>query len=157
MVVLSAPVERWKPNVTVAAVVERGERFLMVEEEAGGRIVYNQPAGHLEKGESLVTAAVRETLEETAWRVRPVALVGLYQWTSRRNDRSFLRVCFAADPLAHEDDRALDSGIRRACWFSRDELAERFDRLRSPMVLRSVDDYVAGRRFPLELLACLDP
>lgn len=146
---------RWKPNVTVAAVVERDERFLMVEEESGGRIVYNQPAGHLEKGESLTAAVVRETLEETAWRIRPTALVGLHQWTSPRNDRSFLRVCFAGEPVEQEHGRALDSGIRRACWFTREELAARCDSLRSPMVLRSVDDYLAGKRFDLDMLAYL--
>ena len=98
---------------------------------------------------------VRETLEETAWRIRPKALVGLHQWTSPRDGRSFLRICFAGDPVEQEC-RRLDSGIRRACWLSRAELVEHSDRLRSPMVLRCIDDYLAGKRFSLDLLADLD-
>lgn len=142
----------WSPHVTVAAVVERQGRFLLVEELAGGERVYNQPAGHLEPGESLVAAAVRETLEETAAGFTPQALIAVYRWVHPEKDITFLRFTFAgtcgeADPL-----RELDEGILGTVWLTRDELAARSDRLRSPLVLQSIDDFLSGRRYPLELL-----
>lgn len=142
----------WKPHVTVAAIAERGGRFLMVEEVARGRTVYNQPAGHLDEGESLVDAVIRETLEETAHRFRPTAITGVYRWRNPENRKTFLRVAFCGDCDGHDPDRPLDRGIRRAVWLTREELALGTRPLRSPLVLRCLDDYLAGLRFPLALL-----
>jgi len=142
----------WKPHVTVAAVVEREGRFLIVEEEADGRVVYNQPAGHLDEGESLTAAVVREVLEETAWHFRPEALLGVYRWTNPETKITYLRVCFRGECDAHEPRRALDKGILRACWMTRAEIENLKSQLRSPLVLRCVDDYLAGKRYPLALL-----
>lgn len=143
----------WEPHVTVAVVVERDGRFLLVEEAAElGRVVYNQPAGHVEKGETLEQAAVREALEETGWDVTLTAFLGLYVYTPPFNrDLTYYRACYLADGITHHAERALDTGILRAVWMSRDELAAS-DRLRSPLVLRCVDDALAGQRFPLALV-----
>lgn len=147
----------WKPHVTVAAVVERAGRFLMVEETAEGRRVLNQPAGHLEPGESLLEAMVRETREETGWEVEGLALVGIYRWSHPdHSEKTFLRVTFAARALAHDPDRALDTGIHGTLWLTCDELAASLGRLRSPLVLNCALDYLAGRRYPLELLRDLE-
>jgi len=142
----------WKPHVTVAAVVEREGTFLMVEESCNGRVVINQPAGHLDEGERLLAAVQREALEETAWRIRPTALTGIYQWQSSHNHKTYLRFCFAAECLGHEAQRNLDDGILRAMWLTRSELEARVSSLRSPMVLRCVEDYLLGTRYPLDLL-----
>jgi ADP-ribose pyrophosphatase YjhB (NUDIX family) len=142
----------WKPNVTVAAVVERQGRFLIVEEDADGKRVYNQPAGHLDEGESLIKAVTRETLEETAWHFEPTALVGVYRWKNTHTGITYLRVCFTGACHDEEAGRSLDEGIVQAVWLSRDELTALGSRLRSPLVLRCVDDYLAGRRYPLDLL-----
>lgn len=141
----------WKPHVTVAAIVEADGRFLCVEEEVEGRIVYNQPAGHLDPGESLVAACAREALEETGWSVEPYALVGLYRL--ELPELTYLRVCFAARALRHDPGRALDTGIIAAPWLTRAELAGASARLRSVLVLRCVDDYLAGARYPLTVVA----
>lgn len=143
---------QWTPYVTVAAIIEREGRFLMVEEEIDGRVVINQPAGHLERGESLAEAARREVLEETAWHFRPQAVVGVYLYAPSGSERSYLRVCFLGVCDAHEPARALDKEILRAPWLSRDELLAQRERLRTPLVLRCIDDYRAGRSFPLDLL-----
>jgi 8-oxo-dGTP pyrophosphatase MutT (NUDIX family) len=145
----------WKPDVTVAAVAERHGRFLLVEERASGRIVVNQPAGHLEDGESLVEAVVRETLEETAWGFRPEAVVGVYLWRPAPQGRSFLRVTFSGELLTHDPSRRLDRGIIRTRWLGRSELLAPGVRLRSPLVLQCVDDYLAGVRHPLSLISHL--
>lgn len=142
----------WKPNVTVAAVIERDDKFLIVEERDGPRVVYNQPAGHLEADETLIEAAVRETLEETARAFRPTALVGVYRYLSSHNDITYLRFCFTGECGEPEHGRNLDPDIIQALWLSRDELVQRGEQLRSPMVLRCIDDYLAGRRWPLDLL-----
>lgn len=146
----------WKPNVTVAAVVERDGRFLMVEEEQDGSSVYNQPAGHLDEGEGLGEAVVRETLEETAWHFQPHAIIGIYRWTNTTSAITYLRVCFAGSVDGHEPQRRLDTGIRRALWMTHTELCALSARLRSPMVLHCIDDYLAGKRYPLSLLTELD-
>ncbi len=145
------------PDVTVAAVVERDGRFLMVEEQVSGRRVFNQPAGHLEPDESLVQAAVRETLEETAWRISVEAVVGVYLWESPLNRQTFLRVAFDGRCRDHEPWRGLDDGICRAVWMTREEILLREDRLRSPLVMRCLDDFVAGARYPIDLLTHLAP
>lgn len=147
----------WAPSVVVATLVERQGRFLFVEERIRGQLVLNQPAGHLDPGEALVDAAVRETLEETGWLVRPSALVAVYQWESTTEQRQFLRFTFAADALSHDAGRALDAGIERAVWLSQAEFLAARTPPRSPLVARSLDDYRAGRRVALELLQNLLP
>lgn len=142
----------WKPHATVAAIVERNGKFLMVEEEIEGVVVYNQPAGHLDPGESIIHAAVRETQEETAWQFKAEAMVGIYLWDQPNSDRSFLRFAFCGDVVNHDDSQALDVGILRAVWLSREELLARPEKIRSPMVLSCIDDYLAGKRYPLDIL-----
>lgn len=143
-------------DVTVAAIIEQNGSFLVVEEECHGRIVLNQPAGHLEPRESLLAAAVRETREETGFHFEPAELVGIYVWHSDEADRSFLRVCFTGTAAPPRTAPELDAGIIAAHWLTRNQLLQRQSQLRSPMVLRAVDDYRAGIRFPLETLSHLD-
>jgi len=145
----------WIPHVVVACIVEREGRFLIVEERINGELKLNQPAGHWEQGETLVEGAIREALEETAWEVRPTALLGLYHHDPVDLDYGFLRIAFAADALRHRPDCTLDTGIERAVWMSRDEIVASAPLHRSPMVLRCVDDYLSGRRYPLDLLVHL--
>ena len=139
----------WRPHVTVANVVADGDRFLLVEEDVRGRRVLNQPAGHLEAGESLHQAAIRETLEETGWHVELTHFLGVQQWTS--GALHFVRSAFAATALRHEPQRPLDDGILGTTWLTRDEIAAA-PNLRSPMVLANVDDWLAGVRLPLDTL-----
>ncbi len=148
----SAPAEVWRPHVTVACVVADGGRFLMVEEEVNGRLAWNQPAGHLEDGESLAAAARRETLEETGWTVELQHLIGVHQWRSTEHGDAVIRFSFAARALGHDPQRALDTDIRRAVWLSRAEIAALGERLRSPMILHSIDLWLAGQRLPLGVL-----
>ena len=143
--------ERWTPHATVAAIVERQGRFLMVEEMSAGQAVFNQPAGHVEPGETLLQAAKRETLEETGWQVEPVALQGLYTYTSPSNQVTYHRYCFIANALQAVDNATLDTGIIAAHWMSTDEIRA-CQRLRSPMVLTCIEDYLAGKRFPLDVI-----
>jgi 8-oxo-dGTP pyrophosphatase MutT (NUDIX family) len=145
----------WQPDVTVACVVVRDGRLLVVEEQVRGRLVINQPAGHLEPDESLFEAARRETLEETGWNVELTAFIGAYQWTAPAsaddaNRRHFLRMAFAATPISHEPERALDEGIVRALWLTPAELSAEAPRHRSPLVWRVVAGFLAGRRHPLD-------
>lgn len=146
----------WKPSVTVAAVIERDGKFLLVEEEADGRRVYNQPAGHWEPGETLVEACAREVLEETAWRCEPQQLVGVYRWHYAPADSTFLRFTFACAPLEADASRGLDREIVRAVWLDIDEIRALAPAHRSPLVMRCVDDYVAGLRWPLEVITHVD-
>ena len=146
----------FRPDVTVAAIIERDGRFLVVEERAARRIVINQPAGHLERGESLVEAVVRETLEETAYALVPEALTGIYLWHHPAVDRTFLRVAFTGAVTGPDQARRLDRVIVRTAWMTREQLAARPNALRSPLVLRCIDDYLAGRRHPLSLLSAID-
>lgn len=146
---------RFFPHVTVAAVVEREQRFLMVAESPEGTGVYNQPAGHLESGESLVEAVVREVREETGFTFRPRHLLGVYRWLNGPRDTTFLRVCFSGFCEEDEPQDRLDPEILATLWMTRAELAAQATRLRSPMVLRCVDDYLAGRAYPLDVLVDL--
>ena len=139
-----------RPVVTVATIVMRDDAFLIVEEETRVGVRLNQPAGHLEAGETLVAAAVRETLEETGHRIAPTALVGIYRWQAPDTGATFIRFAFAGDVVAHDASRALDAGILRALWLTYDELAARRTMHRSPLVMRCVDDYRAGSRRPLD-------
>ena len=145
----------FKPDVTVAAVLQRDNRFLLVEEIASGRLVFNQPAGHLEKNETLIEAVARETLEETAWHFVPDALIGIYLWQHPAKDKTLLRFAFSGNLGEHDSDRDLDRGIVRATWMSRDQLLACQHRLRSPMVLRCIDDYLDGSNVPLDILRSL--
>ena len=140
-----------KPDITVAAVVERAGRFLIVQERAARRVVLNQPAGHLEDGESLPQAVVRETLEETGYSFVPEAVTGVYLWQGPAG-RTFLRVAFAGAVGDRADGASLDRAIIRTAWITREQLREREAELRSPLVLRCIDDYLDGARYPLELL-----
>ncbi len=146
----------WKPNTTVAALVERDGRLLMVEEQTPEGLRLNQPAGHLDPGESLQAAAVRETLEETGWRVEPVALLGIYmaRYANAKEgvDGTYLRHAFVCRALSHDASRPLDTGIVRAVWMTPDEVLAARGRHRSPAVERTVLDWAAGRRFPLDLV-----
>ena len=142
----------WKPHVTVAAVIERGGTFLLVEEETDEGIRFNQPAGHLECGEALTAAVVREALEETGYAFVPRFLVGVYHWRHPRKDITYLRFAFGGEIAGHDADRALDTGILEARWLSLDEIRASADRHRSPMILRCIEDWQAGRRYPLELV-----
>ena len=152
---LESEAQVWCPQVTVATVVPREGRYLLVEEIAHGLTVLNQPAGHLEPDESLQEAAIRETLEETGWEIVLDCLVCIQQWTSARSASQFLRFTFAARPLRHDPGRRLDDGILRALWLDRDEIAAAADRLRSPLILHSIDDWIAGRRLPLDSICRL--
>ncbi|WP_339488497.1 NUDIX hydrolase [Pseudomonas sp. EL_65y_Pfl2_R95] len=142
----------WQPHITVATVVEDNGRFLLVEEHAEGRQVFNQPAGHLEANESLGQAALRETLEETGWEVELTAVTGIYLYTAPSNGVTYQRVCFAAKPVAYHPELPLDDGIIGPQWLTRDELAVQPERWRSELVLRCIDDYLSGERFALSLL-----
>ena len=145
----------WKPDVTVAAVVERDGRFLFVEERAGGRVVLNQPAGHLEPNESLLHAVARETLEETGWAFVPRDIVGVYLWQPENLARTFLRVAFCGQLEGHDATRPLDHGILRTRWLDREQMMAVQARHRSPLVARCVEDYLGGVRYPLALLTHL--
>ena len=142
----------WKPRVTVAIIAEQNGRYLMVEEDVGGQIRFNQPAGHLEDDESLVDAAIRECREETGWRFEPEALVGIYRWRNASLADTYLRVTFAGRCSAHQPELPLDTGIVAAHWLTLDDIRKRQAQLRSPLVMQSFTDYLQGKRYPLELL-----
>lgn len=142
----------WAPHVTVATIIERDNRFLMVYEEADGKKVYNQPAGHLDPDETLQEAAIRETLEETGWTVKLTGVVGVNLYTAPSNGITYFRTTFIGEVMSHDAERKLDTGIIEAVWLTYDELVARKDQLRSPMTLQIIDDYRSGRRFPLEVV-----
>jgi 8-oxo-dGTP pyrophosphatase MutT (NUDIX family) len=141
------------PAVTVAAVIERDGRFLFVEELQDGRRVLNQPAGHLDPGESLVAACAREVMEETAHRFEPQGLVGVYRWFYAPEEVTFVRFCFFGIHAEHDKNRTLDKEIVAVHWLTPEELKQRSAMHRSPLVQQCVDDYLAGRRFPLDVLS----
>jgi 8-oxo-dGTP pyrophosphatase MutT (NUDIX family) len=143
----------WKPAVTVAAVIEHDGRFLLVEEETSAGVRINQPAGHLDPGESLIDACVRETLEETAFAFTPLQLLGVYLWRADgRQGSTYLRFAFTGVLGERDAGRRLDDGILRTLWLTTDELAARAAAHRSPLVMQCVDDYLRGQRYPLALL-----
>lgn len=142
----------WKPNVVVAAIIERDGKFLLVEEKADGELVLNQPAGHLDEGESLVQAVIRETLEETAWHFQPESVLGVYRWQHPTKGITYLRFAFTGHVTRQEENRELDEEIVRTLWLSPEEIRTESARHRSPQVERCLNDYLAGRRYPLDLL-----
>ena len=144
------------PDITVAAVTETDGRFLVVEERINRRLVFNQPAGHVEHGETLLTAVVREVREETAWGFQPLALIGVYLWKNPASGRSTMRFTFTGTVMDHDAAQPLDHGIICTHWLSREDLREREPRLRSPLVMRCIEDYLGGTRLPLETVARLD-
>jgi 8-oxo-dGTP pyrophosphatase MutT (NUDIX family) len=142
--------------VTVAAVVQRDGRFLFVHERASdGKMVINQPAGHLERGETILEAVVRETREETGWRFVPEALVGIYQWQHSAGGLSYVRFALCGSVTDRDEHAPLDDGIEEVLWLDRQEIDQRADRLRSPLVRQVVNDYLAGERHPIALLKSL--
>ena len=142
----------WKPNVTVAAVIEQDGRFLMVEERCDGRTVFNQPAGHLEKHESPQSAVIRETLEETGYHFTPTHITGIYQSENHTTDITYLRICFTGTHTAPDTEPLLDPDIIRSLWMTASELKQSLASHRSPMVLKCAEDYQAGIRYPLDLI-----
>jgi NADH pyrophosphatase NudC (nudix superfamily) len=142
----------WKPHVTVAAIIEREHRFLLVEEETDNGIAFNQPAGHLEPGESLINAVQREVREETAWQFTAEYITSIQLWRKAPDSPSFLRVCFAGTCDDYQAEQALDKGIIRTHWLTRDEIITKKSQLRSPLVLTTIDQYLNGEQYPLSLL-----
>ena len=144
------------PDVTVAAVIEDAGRFLLVEERINRRLLFNQPAGHVERGETLLAAVTREAREETAWHFEPRSLLGVYLWRNPASGRSILRFAFTGPVRDHDAAQRLDRGIVRTHWLTPAQLHGLQSRLRSPLVLRCVHDYLAGRRHSLAAVAELD-
>ncbi len=142
----------WKPHVTVAAIIERDQRFLLVEEETPRGLQFNQPAGHFEENEDLIAAVKREVCEETAWQFEPEHIISIQLWRRNPDYPTFLRVCFTGSCHSFNPDRPLDDGIVATHWLTRDEIARQRERLRSPLVLMGVDEYLSGQRHPLSLL-----
>ena len=145
----------WKPNTTVAAIIERDNKFLLVEEitERGNR--FNQPAGHLEDGETLIQAVIRETMEESAYEFTPEFLLGVYQWKHTLNDTTYLRFAFIGKAGVHYPMQELDEGIVQAVWMDIDEIRDKANLMRSPQILSCIEDYLAGKRYPLEVITNL--
>ncbi len=142
----------WKPHVTVAAVIEQDNRFLLVEEKTPRGLQFNQPAGHFEENEDLIAAIQREVNEETAWHFEPEHLISIQLWRRNPEFPTFLRVCFSGHCHSHNPNQPLDVGIVATHWLTRDEIAAQQHRLRSPLVLMSVDEYLSGHRYPLCLI-----
>lgn len=140
---------RWTPRVTVAAVIEREGQFLVVEETQDNRTVINQPAGHLEHGESLHSAIIREVLEETAWEFTPKAIIGIYRWPNTDQDITYLRICYSGFVENHDPHRKLDKAINAARWLSYDDILSKPHR--SPLVKSCFEDYLSGHRYPLSI------
>ena len=147
----------WKPNSTVAALVARDGKFLLVEERINGVLKLNQPAGHIDQGESIVAACVREGLEETGYHIAVNALVGIYQWTPpEAPEKTYLRFAFAAEVTGEEAGYQLDEGIERPVWLSYEEIVARRAEHRSPLLVACIDDYLAGKRYPLDVIRDFD-
>jgi len=144
---------QWKPNATVAAIAEKDGRFLLVEENINGKLVFNQPAGHLEHGETLIEAVKREALEETAWEFEPEYLVGVYLYPNPHDaDITYLRFCFFGHCSNEDKEQKLDDGIVRAAWLSPEDIKKEQKRMRSPLVEQCINDYLNGNRYPLDVL-----
>ena len=146
---------QFKHNTTVAAIVEQDGKFLLVEEKTDRGNRYNQPAGHLEDNETLIQAVVRETMEEAAYEFTPEALLGVYLWKHNHNDTTYLRFAFIGKVGVHYPMQELDDGIVQAVWMSIDEMRDKANLMRSPQVLTCVEDYLAGKRYPLQVVTHL--
>lgn len=142
----------WKPHATVAAVLEQNGRYLLVEERINGQILINQPAGHLEQGESLLDACVRETIEEAGLVFRPTHLIGVYQWRAPANGTTYLRAAFTGEIEHLIENAVLDTGIIGPIWLTPDEAQASASRHRSPLVMACIHDHLAGRRYPLDVI-----
>jgi 8-oxo-dGTP pyrophosphatase MutT (NUDIX family) len=144
----------WKPHLTVAAVIERNNRFLLVEERTPNGIQFNQPAGHLEENENLLAAVKREVYEETAWQFEPEHVIGIYLWRKYNRSPTFVRICFSGYCHSFQPDQPLDSGIISTHWLSPDEINVKRQQklLRSPLVMQNIEDYLNGNRYPLTLI-----
>lgn len=140
------------PHVTVATVLKKDDLYLMVEEYSGGRRVINQPAGHVEHGESFIEAAVRETLEETGWLCEIQHLINISRWIHPRTNETYFRFTFAAEAKVHNHEQPLDDGIIQAIWLSYDEVISREENHRSPSVIQDINDHIAGKAYPLDIL-----
>jgi 8-oxo-dGTP pyrophosphatase MutT (NUDIX family) len=146
---------QFKPNTTVAAIIEQNGKFLLVEEVTDRGNRFNQPAGHLEDGESLIQAVIRETMEEAAYEFTPEALLGVYQWKHPHSETTYLRFAFIGKAGAHYPMQELDEGIIRTVWAGIDEIRDKARLMRSPQVITCVEDYLAGKRFPLDVITDL--
>jgi 8-oxo-dGTP pyrophosphatase MutT (NUDIX family) len=148
-------ISQWKPNTTVAAIVEQNGKFLLVEEETDRGNRFNQPAGHLEDGETLLQAVIRETMEESAYEFIPEALLGIYHWKHSHNDTTYLRFAFIGKVGVHYPTQDLDQGIVQAVWMSIAEMRDKAGLMRSDQVLTCIEDYLAGKRYPLQVITHL--
>lgn len=142
----------WQPHVTVATVIEREGKYLIVEELSNGQHVYNQPAGHLDPKETLEQAAIRETLEETGWTIELQGVVGVALYHSPHNDTTYNRTTFYGKAINHDPTIKLDKGIEQALWLTYEELKAAPDKLRSKLVIRAIEQYRDGHRYPLSLI-----
>jgi 8-oxo-dGTP pyrophosphatase MutT (NUDIX family) len=142
----------WTPHATVAAIVEREGRFLFVEEISRGQRVFNQPAGHIDENETLQDATIRETLEESGWEVKPTEIVGIYTYKAPSNDVTYYRFCYVCEAIREIPNAELDSDILAAHWFTLDEVKAKQELLRGPLVMKCLEDYLAGKRYPLDLV-----
>ncbi|MBT5228775.1 MAG: NUDIX hydrolase [Methylococcales bacterium] len=142
----------WKPHVTVAAIAEQDGKLLFIEEMSEGKVVINQPAGHVEPHERFDDAVIRETKEEAGWDFVPEYIVGCYYWQKNSESSTYLRVCYAGKLTKHYPDLALDTGILNTLWLSLYELQARNHELRTPLVVRCAADYASGKRFPLDMI-----
>ena len=140
----------WAPHVTVAAIIHHEGKFLLVEERVENELVINQPAGHLENNESLIDAVIRETLEETRWQFTPLYISGIYRWL-HDNGETYLRICFVGNVTDENTELELDNGIERAVWYTEEKIRQH-KRLRSPLVLKSIEDYLLENKYPLSLI-----
>lgn len=147
--------EIWKPNATVAAIVERNGQFLLVEEVTSRGNRFNQPAGHLEDRETITQAVIRETREETAYDFVPESLLGIYHWRHEHNETTYLRFAFIGHVTNHYPEQDLDEGIVRAVWMDIDEILDKQALMRSDQVLTCFEDYLAGKHYPLETITHL--
>ncbi|MFZ2727868.1 MAG: NUDIX hydrolase [Methylococcaceae bacterium] len=145
----------WKPHVTVAAVIERDNRFLLIEEHTPNGLQFNQPAGHLEKGEDLITAVKREVQEESAWQFEPEYLIGVQLWRKTPKSPTFVRFCFSGQCHSHNPQQALDTGIVATHWLTHAQIIAQQQRLRSPLVLTCIEEYLKGQRYPLSIISSL--
>jgi len=143
----------WPPHITVACIVEQDGKFLMVEEISHGQQVFNQPAGHLDPGETMMQAAIRETFEETGWQVNPTHVLGVSTYYADETDTLYYRTSFIADAVSYDENAELDEGIIRAVWLSYEELKSQKDKMRSPLVLTNIEQYLEGNRYPLSLIS----